>query len=205
MGQTRSRTGSLLGSSMSHLLLWCFALFVIFTAASVFGQDDLAPDKPLPNSDVRRALAKKLSIVFLQLDRQIPRLSPNQQDWLKSEYHDQIAAAGNRYTQRAIAATKSKEYQISIAKARTKELSTVLSRIASGEAQTKAGEMALWAAAANLLIDYEYWQAIGDLVDSKAIQPRIGHVDSYYFQNYVLQAQRIFSRIIVPYIDGRLP
>jgi hypothetical protein len=189
---------------MRRFLGWCLGLSAALLSVGVFAQAELAPDKPLPNAELRRALAKKYAATFAQLDRQIPQLSPRQETWLKGEYHEQIAAAGNRYTQRALAAMNSPEYQIYVAKPKTGEIAAVMSRIASGT-QNKAAEIALWTTAAYMLIDYEYWQAVGSLVDRKTIQPKIGHVDSYYHQNYALQAQGILSKIVVPYIEGRLP
>lgn len=189
---------------MSRFLGWGLGLSAALLSITAFAQAELAADKPPPNSEVRRALATRYAATFTQLDRQIPQLSPTQETWLKGEYHDQIAVAGNRYTQRALAAMSSPEYQIYVAKPKTGEIASVMSKIASGT-QSRTAEIALWATAANMLIDYQYWQAVGSLVDHKTIQPKIGHVDSYYHQNYALQAQGILSKIVVPYIEGRLP
>lgn len=189
---------------MSRILRWYLGFTVALLSFNVFAQAELASGKPLPNADLRRALAKNYAATFAQLDRQIPLLSPAQETWLKGEYHEEIAINGNRYTQRALAAMNSLEYQIYVAKPMTKEIAAVMSRIGSG-IQNRAAEIALWTTAANMLIDNGYWQAAGNLVDRKIIPPKIGHVDSYYQQNYVIQAQEILSKIVVPYLEGRLP
>lgn len=189
---------------MSRILCWYLGFSVALFSFNVFAQAELAPGKPLPNSELRRALAKNYAATFAQLDRQIPQLSPAQETWLKGEYHEEIATNGNRYTQRALAAMNSPEYQIFVAKPMTKEIAAVMSKIGSG-IQNRAAEIALWTTAANMLIDIRYWQAVENLVDRKMIQPKIGHVASYYQQNYVTQAQEILSKIVVPYLEGRLP
>lgn len=86
----------------------------------------------------------------------------------------------------------------------TKEIIAVMSKIGDG-VQNRATEIALWTTAANMLIDIRYWQAVETLVEHKIIQPKIGYVDSYYQQNYVIQAQEILSKIVLPYLEGGLP
>jgi hypothetical protein len=141
----------------------------------------------------------------MDLDRQIPDLSPSQEEWLRSEYRQQIASAGGRYTARALAATNSLEYQIFITKPRGKEMINALTQIAASRVRDKNQEVALWALIANGFIDYEYWQAVANLVDRGTVQRRIGHVDSLYSENYTLQAKAILSKIVISHLKGQLP
>ncbi len=117
---------------------------------------------------------------FIALDRQIPTLSPSQEKWLRTEYHEEIAAAGNRFTPRALAAMDSIEFQIHIAKPRNGELIGALTQIANGTARDRSHEVALWASVSDWLIDYQYWQAVNALVIRGTVQKNIGHVDSLY-------------------------
>ena len=190
---------------MNGLFGWCLVFLAALPFTNALAQAELSPDRPLPNKDARRALAQGYAKAFIEVDRQIPQLSPTQVAWLKAEYHEEIAAAGNRFTKRALAAMNSLEYQIHVVKPKTGEIVAALLQITTIGPQSKSTEVALWASVASMLIDNQYWQAVGSLVDRKIIQPRIGHVDSYYSQNYALQAQNILSRIVVPHIDGRLP
>jgi hypothetical protein len=77
------------------------------------------------------------------LEQQIPTLSQLQERWLRTAHDDQIAAAGNRYTGRAIEATNSVEYQISVAKPRTVEPIDAFTRIATGNVPDTKEEIAL--------------------------------------------------------------
>ncbi len=183
-------------------LAWsALLLFPLATLA----QTKLEPISSPPTADARRAIAKEWSSLFMTLDHQIPTLSPTQERWLKTEYHNQIADAGNRYTDRALAARDSLEYQIFIVKPRTTEIVKVFSQIASGKVRDRNHEIALWSSAANMFVDYGYWQALKNLVDRGTVQNKIGHVDDFYFENYTLQAQIFLSSIIIPYLENRLP
>jgi hypothetical protein len=178
-------------------------MLMLSAAPSALAQ--LGPNDPLPSTQARRSLAKQWASWFVALDRQIPTLSPSQEKWLKTEYHDEIAAAGNRFTARALAATDSIEFQIHIVKPRNGELVSTLTQIASGAARDKNQEVALWASVSDWLIDYQYWQAVNTLVKRGTVQKKIGHVDSLYFENYTLQARAVLSKIVVPHLEGRLP
>lgn len=190
---------------MRGFIIAGLVVLILSAAPSALAQAGLGPDDALPNSEVRRSLAKQWASWFAALDRQIPTLSPSQEKWLKTEYHDEIAAAGNRYTPRAIAATDSLEYQIYLVKPRNGELLSVLTQIANGTARDKNHEIALWASISAWLIDYQYWQAIITLVKRGTVQKKIGQVDSLWFENYALQAKAVLSKIVVPHLEGRLP
>ena len=69
-----------------------------------------------PTPQARAAQAKEWLEGFRTLDRQIPTLSPTENAWLKLEYDDQIASAGGRFTERAIAASGSTEYHKRVAR-----------------------------------------------------------------------------------------
>lgn len=152
----------------------------------------------------RISMAVELLATFGALDRQIPNLSPTQQDWLKSEYQEQIATSGSRYTARSLAATNSVEYQIYVAKPKTKALVSTLTAIRDSAFRGRAEEVALWSSVVECLVNLKYWQAIGNLVERGIVQKRIGHVDSLYFENYTLQASEILSSIITPYLRGEI-
>ena len=180
-------------------------LALLFSTLSVLAQDGLALDAPPPSGDVRRTIAKQLASEFMTLDRQIPTLSPSQARWLQTEYKDEIAYAGNRYTPRAIAAMDSLEYQIFIVKPRNAAILETFTRIATGNVQDKNHEIALWSSAASWFVDFQYWQAVKRLVERGAVQKKIGHVDDFYFENYTTQAQAVLLKIVIPYLEGRLP
>jgi hypothetical protein len=187
------------------ILVGIVALTTLVAPSGALAQSGLGPSDPLPNALARRSLAREWASWFAALDRQIPTLSPSQEAWLKAEYHDEIAAAGNRFTARAGAAMGSLEYQIHLVKPRTAELVKVLTHIADGNVRDKNQEVALWTLISAWLIDYEYWQAVDTLVERGAVQKQIGHVDSLYFANYTLQAKDVLSKIVIPHLEGQLP
>ena len=188
---------------MRKLILFGLAVLMLSAAPSALAQ--LGPNDPLPSAQARQSLAKQWASSFMALDRQIPTLSPSQKNWLKTEYHDEIAAAGNRFTARSVAATDSIEFQIHVVKPRNGELLTALTQIANGNLRDKNQEVALWASVSDWLVDYQYWQAVNTLVKRGTVQKKIGHVDSLYFENYTLEARSVLSKIVVPHLEGRLP
>jgi len=180
-------------------------LALLSSSIYALGQDGLSLDAPPPSGAVRRTLAKQLASQFTALDRQIPTLSPSQERWLKVEYIDEIAAAGNRYTNRSLAAADSLEYQIFIVKPRNAAIVEAFTRIATGNVRDKNHEIALWSSAASWFVDYEYWQAIRRLVERGTVQKKIGYVDDLYFENYTLEARALLQKIVIPYLEGRSP
>lgn len=157
-----------------------------------------------PISDTRKSMAKDMLATFASLDRQIPNLSPSQQDWLKSEYQEQISNSGGRYNARALDATNSVEYQIFVAKQQTKALVSTLTVIRDGTFRGRAEEIALWSSVVEHMINFQYWQVIGKLVERGIVQKQIGHVGSLYFENYTLQASEILSSVVTPYLRGEI-
>jgi hypothetical protein len=198
--KTRWASGVVL---MHRLILVVLTTLMLSASPSALAQ--LGPNDPLPNAQIRRSLAKQWASLFVALDRQIPTLSPSQERWLKTEYHEEIAAAGNRFTSRSLAAMDSIEYQIHIIKPRNGELVGALTQIANGSIRDKSQEVALWATVSDWLIDYQYWQAVNTLVKRGTVQKKIGHVDTLYFENYTFQARSVLSKIVVPHLEGRLP
>lgn len=154
--------------------------------------------------ETRKSMAAELLFTFTTLDHQIPNLSPTQQNWLKSEYQEQIANSDGRYNARALAATNSVEYQIFVVKPQTKALVSTLTAIRNGTFRGRAEEVALWSSVVEHLVNFQYWQAIGNLAERGIVQKRIGHVDSLYFENYTLQASEILSSIVTPYLRGEI-
>lgn len=191
---------------MFHTLLrrLIFSIFFLLST-DTFAQIALGPMSAPPTPDERRAIADDWGSLFKKLDQQIPTLSPTQQRWLKAEYHDQIEQAGNRYNERALTARASIEYQIFIVKPRTTKIISLFNQISSGEFRDRNQEIALWSSAVSMLVDYEYWQAINNLVDRGTIKSNVGHINEYYFENYVFQAQIFLLTIITPYLEDRLP
>ena len=180
-------------------------LMIFLIPASALAQGELGPDAPLPSVEARRSLAAKLASSFVELDRQIPPLSPSQERWLQTEYKDQIAAAGGKYTERALTATRSLEYQISLVKPRNAEIIGALTQLSSRQPRDKNQEVALWTAISGWFVDAQYWYAVRTLVDSGRVRNKIGHVESLYFENYTLDAQGILNKIVIPHLLGQLP
>jgi hypothetical protein len=52
---------------------------------------------------------------------------------------------------------------------------------------------------------HSLWQSVRVLVDKKVVGEKIGHVDKFYFENFVLQAQGILEKVVIRYLDGTLP
>lgn len=190
---------------MNAVLRILLLLIVASLGSKVCAQAVANLDPSLSTVENRRAMAQDFAKSFGELDRQVPQLSPSQRAWLKVEYDDEIASAGNRYTKRAITAMDSLEYQLHVVKPRTAEILEILSRITEASRKSKSVEVALWALLIHHLMDYQYWQAVASLVERKAIQEKIGNVQSYYFQSYTLQAQNLLSRIVIPHLQERLP
>ncbi len=192
---------------MLRIALKCFitgvALACVTSVSSAAGE--LASDRAVPSGVYRHQLASGWRTDFSSLNSQIPNLSPTQKAWLKLEYDDEIAAAGNRFTSRAISATHSLEYQLRVAKPHLAELEKVLSILASDPPDDLDKQVELWVIIAHSFMDKGFWQSIEALRDRKLITEKIGHVDSFYYENYVLQAQTILMRIVIPHLQGDLP
>lgn len=155
-----------------YAVAWLLTSLIVLGA---FAQSVLGPADPPPAAETRRSLATEWASSFAALDRQIPSLSPSQEQWLQTEYHDQIAVAGNRYTRRSMEASKSIEYQISVIKPRNAEIINTLNVIATGGIRDKNDEVALWA------------------------------VVSARFIDFTLCAEGILQKIIIPHLLGHLP
>ena len=180
-------------------------VIILVLASPAFGAGELGPDEPPPNGAARRDLARDWLRVFSSLNSQIPDLSPSQREWLRREYDDQISTAGGRYTARALAAMDSLEYQLSIAKPHVSGLVNALSTLTSASPASLDREVALWTFVAYSLIDKGFWQSIQELIRRKVVGRRIGHVEDLYYENYVLQAQGILAKVVIPHLQGQLP
>jgi hypothetical protein len=55
------------------------------------------------------------------------------------------------------------------------------------------------------LMDHQFWQSVDNLVQSGIVDRNIGNFQNFYFENYVLVAQGILSKIAIPYLQGELP
>jgi hypothetical protein len=179
--------------------------FIVGLASASFAAGELAPGTPPMNGAARRALAQELSVVFSTLNSQMPELSPSQQSWLKREYDLQIAEAGGRYTKRALSAMDSVEYQLRVAAPHASQLLRVLNLLSSDTQLTPDDEAALWSFVTYSLMDKMFWQSVDNLVQREVVDRKIGHFDGLYFENYVLLAQEILSKIVIPHLQRTLP
>jgi hypothetical protein len=187
---------------MRKRLFSVLVILMLIVSPSTFSQTE-RNDPPL-GAQARQSLARQMVSWFIALDNQIPNLAPSQEQWLQVEYYDVLAAEGNRFTARSMAARDSVEFQVHVVKPRNLEFVRALTRIAGGAGIDRNQEVALWASVSEWLINYQYWQSVNDLVKRGLVQKKIGHVESLYFENYTLEARNILVRIVVPHLEGRL-
>jgi hypothetical protein len=187
-----------------------FALFILAGASSPAvpmaknGAQAQAASASWFDSSYRRESASKWLSELSRVNRQIPTLSPAEQLWLKTEIDDEMAAAGNRYTKRALAAMDSREYQLRVTKPRLDSIVRILGSLSSTRSQPIRTEVNLWAQLASRYMDKELWQAIDALVRSKVIDSRINGVDSLYYENHLPWAKQVINGVVLPYLSGEL-
>lgn len=175
------------------------ALALLALQGPSFAENGLAYDEPSPDRENRRAIARDLEATFAGLDKQVPTLSPTQEQWLQTEERDQTNSA------RSLAAMDSIEYNISVVKPRTQEVIATLERIRIGKFANKNEEVALWAQVCVWLSDHMYWQAVRMLGDKRVVREKIDGDDSLYFHNFTNTAHAILEKIVIPHLRGRLP
>lgn len=175
-----------------------FALLFAVAAASASSQE-LAGDYPLQSKavtvDERVRIAEYLSGIFGKLYDAIPTLSPAEEAWLKTEYDDQLAINGNRYTRRSIAATSSVEYSKRLARNQTGRILVSLDLIAMNSSPGE--EVAEWSQVVDVMIDLQFAQAVRVLLDKGIISKDVLPVASdYYYENMVLMGQITLRNVI---------
>lgn len=149
------------------------------------------------DSDYRRKYAEKWRDSFQRLNDQTPALSLAERGWLKNEYDDAIAAAGGRYTPRALAAMESRAYQLRVAKPHTTEIVNSLDDVLRAS-PVDAEVAARWTYAVSLLMDRSYWYAIEQLVEMGVVDPGINGVTTLYYENHVLWSQSVLVDVVLP-------
>lgn len=162
----------------------------------------------------RQQHALKYYQEFQRLDEQIPTLSPAEKTWLKTEFDETIAAAGNCYTKRALDAMSSREYNVRVAKDHVAEIIAVLKPLSDGSCRDLGGEATQWTRLASLFMDSSFWDAIGDLIDRKIISPEINGIShekmglpsnetgEIYYINHVGWANQILEDITIPCLEA---
>jgi hypothetical protein len=110
-----------------------------------------------------------------------------------------------RYTKRALSAIDSVEYQLRVAKPHASDLLQALDLLSSDTNLSLDEEVTLWSFVAHSVMDRMFWQSVDILVQNGFVDRKIGHFDSFYFENYVLLAQGILSKIIIPHLQRELP
>jgi len=141
---------------------------------------------------------------FRKLNAQIPTLSPAEQSWLWTEYDDEIARAGNRWTKRALAATNTKEYDLRLAKPHVEQIIKVLSQLSRPSISDQRSKVILWAKLASLYMDYGFWQAIEGLVQKGIVDKKINGREYGYYINHAEWARGIINVIVIGYLNGNL-
>jgi hypothetical protein len=149
----------------------------------------------------RQAYAGRLKKDFDAVYDQIPTLSPREEQWLKTEYDDQIAAT-HQYTKRALAASGTREYSIRVAKTHMLMINNELSALSTG--LRPAVEEVHWTRLAELLMDYDFWQAVDDLQTRGVIDnERLKFLGGFHGPTAGAWAQEILTEIVLPYLESR--
>lgn len=149
-------------------------------------------------SSARRVRAAELLTTFRRIDRELPTLSPSEALWLKTEYDDELAQAGNRFTARSLAVLDSREYQIRVVRRAVAPMLNTLAALASEGPIDSSSEARLWTIVAVGLIDQQLWQSVGRLVKLGLVGPEINGFTGLYFESHSLLAREILGRVVIP-------
>jgi hypothetical protein len=153
-------------------------------------------------SPARQAHALILEKDFEALYDQIPTLSPGEEQWLKTEYDDTLAANGNRYTKRAIDAMATREWSIRIAKPHAFEIKYELATLS--KPLSRVQEAQHWTRVATLLMDLDFWQDIDDLEQRGVIdKQKLKFLGEFHGPTATLWAQQILNEVVLPYFDSK--
>jgi hypothetical protein len=182
----------------------CLALCALLLSSEAVAQPSSFFFGPIPDRAVRVETAKEWLDGFVALDRQVPTLSPAEAAWLKTEYDDQLAGNGGRYTERALEATHSREFNLRRVRTGIAPIIALLRSIIKISPSKLDSEVRDWALLAVEYVQPEFWQSIEDLIERKLVRPELNGVKAGYLENHAMWAGTILDRIVVPYLDGRL-
>ncbi|NKL94185.1 hypothetical protein [Rhizobium leguminosarum] len=144
----------------------------------------------------RDLVADYILSTFGQIDAKIPTLSPSEANWLKMEYDDQLAAHGNRWNERSLAATASLEYAKKAAKDQTQGIIATAGAIKDYKLGTGL-EVDAWAKLDAVIIDVHYAQNIVKLKDAGLLaESDLPRPSQYFQQNMTLFGQCILRDVI---------
>jgi hypothetical protein len=175
--------------------------FILFNSTSIAGG---WVNEYWKNVKSRQQMAKNWLEEYQKLYDQIPNLSPREQEWLKTEYDDEIANAGGHYTKRALEASNSREYQISVSKLRLLHILNILNSLSHKYYKNQKEEVELWTKLASAFIDRELWQATDKLVGLGIVDKNMSEIKDPDFENHVLWANQILYEIVIKYFRGEL-
>lgn len=162
--------------------------------------------------NARRAQAAEWLAEVSKLDKQIPTLSPAEEAWLKTEYHDQIAREGH-LTPRAGRARGGKEGSARFAKPITRRMVSILEQLASGSTLSQRDEVALWSRLLYYALDVRFWGDIARLgelgVLTRDPKSKLGTDGWPSYQEALLdlwafRAEDILGAIVLPFLESPL-
>ena len=161
------------------------AILVLAAATSAFGQSGSRSygDKAYWDSRARGFLQE-----FIQLNAQVPTLSPAEERWLEREIDDTEKDAGGVTTSRSVAARSSREYQLRVAKPHIQQIIRILNQIPAIEDVSEVQQAVLWTQLATLFLEQDFWQAIDHLVRRTIVKGEINGLDGLYYENHSLWA-----------------
>lgn len=178
-------------------------IFLFLLGISAFGQSKISNSTDWWRTpQARQAHALKLHRDFEVLYNRIPTLSPSEEQWLKTEYDDTIAASGGRYTKRAVDAMATREWSIRIAKPHAFQIEYQLAMLS--RPLDPAQEARHWTRLAALLMDHEFWQDIDDLQQRGVIdKQQLEFLGGFPGPTATLWAQHILVEVVLPYLDSK--
>lgn len=159
------------------------------------------------NRELRMKEASRLATLLSAMDKQVPVLSPAEQQWLDGEMN----SGNGRITERVLRAMDSKEWEMSTAKLHFALLIPALHRLSAASMGQRSvlsckDEVLLWTKVASMLPDGELWQSVDSLVKRKLVSKRsaedLGH--SFLAGNATLRSQAILNGVVIPYLEGGL-
>ncbi|MEY9198432.1 hypothetical protein ABIA16_003548 [Sinorhizobium fredii] len=144
----------------------------------------------------RDLVADYLLVAFGKIDAKIPTLSPSEASWLKTEYDDQLAANGNRYNERSLAASGSLEFAKKAAKDHTQGVIATAGAIKDYEMDNGL-EVEAWAKLDAMIIDVQYAQNIVKLKNAGLLaESDLPRPSQFFQQNMTLFGQCILRDVI---------
>jgi len=154
----------------------------------------------------RREQASEWLKEVVEIERQIPTLSPEEVAWLKVEYDDELRRNGGSFTPRAGRASQSKEFAAREARPQAEELVRILRALASSSALAEHQEVSLWTDLASRVLFLNFWNEITTLGDAGIIArtPGAGPFDGYQaalYRTWAGRVEAITGRIILPYLN----